>query len=494
MSQYRRRTVKAIGWSAVSRLGGQLVSLLVVVVLARLLGPRDFGLIAMIAVFANFAQMYADLGFGAALIQRKEVAEAHLSSVFWVNVVVGLTLVLLFATIAPAIADFFDEPRLVRLTRAIALNFGIVSLVVVQKTLLRKHLAFRKLAIAEIGGVTVGGVLAVAAALAGLGVWALVVKALAVSLSIMVLTWIQSPWRPRWIFDWGAVRELTGFSLNFLGTNTLSYWTRNVDNLLIGRVLSAAALGVYSQAYQIFLLPLNNVSNVFGNVLFPSLALIQEDRRRVARVYLRVTRTISLVTFPMMIGLFVVADDFVYVVFGEAWAGMIPLLRVFSLVGITGSIRTITGNLYASQGRVDLQFRVSLVLQALKISLLVAGVLIGRDVFWVAVSLAVANWINHFPTFYFAGRLVGLRFRDEVRAVTPVFVAAVVMGAIVFGAERLAPALPRPLTLAGLVLVGLLSYGAILILFKPRAYLDVLEIARDQRRAPRDENSAAALS
>jgi len=484
MSEFRHRTINGIAWSVVSRVGRLALTFVIGVILARLLSPREFGLIAMVTVITSFASIFAELGFSAALVQKQDVTQVHLSSVFWLNLGAGLLLTLIFMAGAPLIAYFYKEPMLAPLTMLISTNFFISSLNIVQNTLLSKSLDFRTLSIVEITALLISGAVAIAMAATGYGVWSLAVQSVILSVVTAIMLWVQGKWRPNFLFRWTAVQDLLGFSLSLFGTKVLNYWVRNIDYLLIGRFLGTNPLGIYNKAYEVMLFPLTSVSRVLSRVMFPSFSIIQEDKSRVASLYLQMTRTIALVTFPMMLGLFVTVESFVLVIFGPQWAGMIPILRVLSLVGMTQSIGTLNGNLYLSQGRADLQFKVGLVLKTNAILGIVIGLQWG--ILGVAIGYAIASLINSYPSFYFAGRLVGLTYWQLLRNLSGVFGCAVVMAALVWAAGLLLPdAWPLWAQFTLQVLFGMAVYLAMIHLFKLPAYREVRALLSEQWRQRR---------
>ena len=438
MSTFRNKTIAGISWSVVSQVGRQLLQLAIGVILARLLAPRQFGLIAMITVITGFAAVFAELGFGAALIHKQDVKEEHLSSVFWINIGGGIALTVLFMLGAPLIGAFYNEPLLAPLTLLVASTFFFDSLSIIQRTLFSKSIDFKMLSIVEVSAVGIAGVVAIGMALSGWGVWSLAAKAVITSVVTSILLWTFSSWRPDLAFHWSAVKELLGFSMHLLGSRTMNYWVRNLDDLLIGRVIGSGGLGVYSRAYAIMLFPLRNISRVIARVMFPSLATIQHDAARVRHIFQRATRTIALVTFPLMLGLLATTESFVLAVFGGQWAGMIPILQVFCFIGLVQSVVTLVGSLFQSQGRTDLEFRLGLVTKPLLITGIVVGLQWG--IVEVAVGYASAVAVSHYLNLRFAGGLVGLRYYDVVRDLTGIFFCAAAMAAGVYGAGLLLPA------------------------------------------------------
>lgn len=476
----RQKAIEGVGWSAGATTGRQLVRVMVSIVLARLLTPEDFGLVSMVMVFAGFAGLFAELGFGIALIQRPEVEERHLSSVFWLNLGMGLLLSASFWLASPLIASFYDEPRLASLAAAIGVNFTLSALFTVQMAQLRRRLEFRLLATAEVTALLAGGFLAVGLAFAGFGVWSLIWQLLATSaVTAMALHW-RSGWRPHRLFDRAAISELFGFSANLMGFNVSNYWIRQGDALLIGRFIGSQPLGVYRLAYSLMLLPLQQVTAILSSVMLSTLSRVQEDLALVRRTYLRGVAAIALVTFPMMAGLLVTAEDFVLVVLGAQWSEMVPTLRVFCVTGMLQSVGTTVGWLYQSQGRTDLMFKWGLGAGSLLIASIVFGVWMGT-IFAVACSYSVMSILLSYPGIAIPGRLVGVSPRDVVRSIGGIFLCASAMAAGVWGLGTLLPPdWPRWLSLAVDVGVGLVVYPALVHMAKLRAYLDVRGIAKEQ--------------
>lgn len=479
MNEFRNKTINGISWSLVSQVGRQVIRLGIGVILARLLTPREFGLVAMVVVITGFARIFVELGFSAALIQKQDAGQEHLSSVFWLNLAGGLLLMIIFMVGSPLVAGFYNEPLLIPLTVLIATNFLIGSLSTVQNTLMIKSLEFRRLSIVEFATDGVSGTIAIVMAYSGFGVWSLAIQSVLGSVVTATLLWKLNDWRPNFAFNWSAIKDLLGFSTSLLGTKTLRYWTRNVDNLLIGRFLGANPLGAYGRSYSVMLFPLNNISNVLSRVMFPSFSIIQDDKRRVKDLYLRMTRSAALITFPLMLGIFVTVEPFVMTVFGSQWVEMIPILKVLCLLGMTQSIGTFTGNLYLSQGRADLQFKVGSFLRINVILGIVLGLRWG--VVGVATGYAIASIMNSYPSFFFAGKLVNLKYSELLRNLSGIFGCAAAMAIAVWTLGQLLPAdWPHWAYMAVQVPFGVVVYGALVHAFRLPAYRDVKEIIREQ--------------
>lgn len=479
MKNFRERTLSGALWSVTSQTGRQAILLLSNIVLARLLTPRDFGLTATVLIFVNFSIILAEQGFGAALIQRKEVTEEHLSSIFWVNLALGLGFTALFLAAAPLIAALFHEDALIPLTRAIACIFAINSLGMVQATMLTRGLAFKSLAKAEIAAGWLGGAAAIVLAWRGWGPMSIAIQAVVTSVVSVFVLWMVGGWRPRAIFRWSAVRELAAFSSNSFIGNITNYWVRNVDNVLVSFFLGQGPLGVYTRAYSVMLFPLSRVSRVLSRVMFPSLALIQDDLPRVRGVFLKMTRVIALVTFPLMIGVASTAENFTAVVFGPQWGEMVPILRILAIVGMVQSVTTLTVNLYLACNQTGLRLRVILPIQALQVLGIVVGLkwgILGVSIGYAAASLAAAP-----VECYYAGRLVGLSLSDFAASLRGVFFCAAAMGLAVAGLDAALPAGFSPFAAFGLqVLAGAVVYAGLLHAFTVEGYDELRALVRDR--------------
>lgn len=456
----RARTVSGVSWSVFSQVLKQGFTFAISLVVARILGPSIYGLVGMVTVFTNFAALFSELGFGPAIIQRKELEAKHLNAAFWSTVVTGLLLTLLMAGLSPVIAKFYDKPVLAPLSAVVALQFLLSACNVVQIALLTRQMRFRQLAFIDVTATVVAGTLGLCMALKGAGPWSLVAQSLGNAFISVVLAWITSNWRPSFGFQMSACRDLLKFSGYLVGFNIVNYWARNLDALLVGRVIGATALGFYTRAYSLMLLPLSQVSFILGKVMFPALSSIQHDKERVKRAYLKAISLIAFVTFPMMIGLFVVSDSFINALLGEKWAGAIPLLKIFCWVGLLQSITTTLGWVTTSQGRTKLYFYMGAANACMYAISFIVGLHWGTS--GVATSYAICNLIMWYPTWRICGNVIGLTFTEMTRNVARTFFCAAGMGAGIGVIEwALAAAVPAWLRLAIIVPLGVGLYLAI---------------------------------
>jgi O-antigen/teichoic acid export membrane protein len=465
---HKSLTVTGLGWSFLGQGGTQAVSLILGVILARILSPKEFGLVAMVTVLTGFASIFTEMGFGAALIQRREPSQRMLSSVFWLNSATSLAMAGLFVLLAGPIARFYSEPALEALIYVLSPVFLLRSLCSIQNCMLARNLNFRAIVLGEFCGGLGGGGLAVALAFLGWGVWSLAAQPLMQGVVLACVLWLASPWRPARAFSWEAIKDLLPFGSSVAGDHTLGYWSRSLDSFLIGRYLGAEPLGAYSRAYSLMLFPFRNVTLALQRVMFPSLSKVKDDPPRVRGLFLQMIGGIAVITFPLTLGLFVVAHDFVLIVFGPQWAAMVPLVRILSLAALIQAVVAIVDALYKSQGRPDLALKVNLFLRFVMITCIVLGLAWGAE--GVALGVLAATILAAYPTLFFAGRLVGLSFYTIVRTLLPLLLCSTIMSFTVILSREL---LAREPSLASLLIqvgIGVSSYGLLLEITKPGVY------------------------
>lgn len=422
------------------------------VVLARLLTPADYGLVGMVAVVTGFVGLFKDLGLSAATVQREEIGDAQVSTLFWVNVGVSLLVGLCVAAIAPGVAWFYGEPRLLPVTLAYSAGFLFGGLTVQHEALLKRQMRFAVLAAAEVAALLASIMTTVLLAWRGFGYWALVMGHLALSFIYMVAVWGMCGWRPSLPRRGADVRSLLGFGGNLTGFAVINYFARNLDNLLIGRFWGGYQLGLYAKAYQLLLLPLDQISYPLTNVVVPALSRLNDEPERYRRAYLRILEKVALVTMPGIALMVTTADWVVLIVLGPQWA---EAGRIFALLGVAALIQPVTnttGWLFVTQGRARDMFRWAPVGACVVVAAFVLGLPWGAA--GVATAYSAAWVLVVTPLlFYWVGRAGPVRARDIYVAIAPAAFATLAVVLAALAVRRLAPA-PAPL-------VGLVEASAV---------------------------------
>lgn len=483
----REQAVEGTLWSAIAQVGVQLTGLLSTAILARLLLPKEFGVVGMAMIFIGLGEQLNELGLSSAIVQRKDLHPEHMSTSFWSTVGMAVALALALVATAPWVALFFKEPRVVGVLRLISLDFVLASLAMVPRSLLQRHLRFRGIALSQLAGGIAYGVVAIVAALLGAGVYSLVVGQLAFTFACNMVVWKVCGWNPRFEFSRRRFGELSSYSFNMLGANMLSYAGANVDKFLVGRLLGPASLGVYSMAYNLATTPQRKISRLFLSVLFPAFSRIQDEGARLREAFLRSQKLLAVLICPMLVGLAFVASDFVTVVLGGKWGDAVWPIRILCLAGLLGAIASPVSGLIQSRGRPDILVWFGLA------RLVSIGLFVWIGVRWGAVGVAwgvtVYTCLYWGVYLYIATRLVDAGMRDYLLKLLPGIVSSLAMIAVLalvwFPTRHLVPMAAVRLVI--LVTAGVGAYALCLRLAFRETWGESWEIGRsllDRLRSP----------
>jgi O-antigen/teichoic acid export membrane protein len=452
------RVRHSVSWLAIAQGGRRLLTLVTTAILARLIAPEDFGLVNMAMILVGLLSVGSDIGLTSALVQKSDLTEVQICSVFWLNVAACWLLATVGIALSWPIALAYHEPRVVPIIMVLALMLPLNGFGQVSDALLQRDLLFKRLALVELTSTLAASLVGVAVALAGGGVWALVAQYLTTSAVMSLGRLVAAGWRPRARFSFAEVRQFLGFSTSVLFGVMVNYATRNIDNALIGSVLGARALGYYSLAYNLILLPGMAIGSMVNRVLFPALSALKDDLARLRSEYVRGLRMLAAVSIPAIVGLCATAPLFVHVVYGPKWDEVAPLMRILLVIGLFEAVST-SGVVFWAMGR-------PLVLVAwagLMLVVMTAAFAIG--VRWGATGVAWSYVIVSPPLFLgphlLAARLISLKLSDLVSCVALPLVAAGAMGvAIVYGLAYL-PFSIGWVNLAACVIAGALLYAAV---------------------------------
>jgi O-antigen/teichoic acid export membrane protein len=488
-----KRVRTGLAWKAFSQATVQISRLVTTVILAHLLAPSDFGLAGMVLVFSGLIQLFADVGFSASLIQFKSVSEEDCSTAFWTGL--GIAILLFAGCIAasPAVAAFYHRPQLRWMFVAVASGFLTEALCVTQASLLWRRMEFRAIETRLILATVVSTAAGICAALAGLGAWSLILQGNAFAVASLIAIWALSPWKPRLVYSRASLKRMMGFSSNVFLSRFLMWGDRNADNLLIGRFLGSAALGIYSLGYSVILMPFGRVVQPLQNVTIPALASLQDDRTRMREVWLRSLRVTSFVLFPALAGIIVVSPDVVPVVFGDRWRATVPVMQMLAWVALIQSVMAFSGPVFQSCNRTGLMLRRTILAFGLDLAAFVVGLHWG--VRGVAAGYALANTLVIVPvTLIVVMRLLDASPRIVVRELRGVLEATVMMALTVVALRRLLEieGLTTGARLAVLVVVGFCVY-LLMCLWRERRTLAELQLPLRRARAATGELLAARL-
>jgi O-antigen/teichoic acid export membrane protein len=451
--------ISSVRWVAVSqaaRVGSQLVSM---AVLARLLPPDSYGLMAMAMTVTNLAYLFRDLGTMVAIVQRQDVSEALKSTLYWLNVALATAIAIVLAASAAIIARAYGEARLAPVIAVLSLVFPISSLAAVHQALMERDSRFRTLARIEAVSALCGLGLALLLALQGAGVWSLVLQMLLATTLTSVQALLALRWRPGRCFALRELRSVFGFSAHFSLFQYVNYLERNADSIVIGAALGSAALGMYAMAAKVILFPMQNITGVATRALFPAMSRQQESREALGRLYLRATRSISTVTAPLMAGLFFLREPFVALLLGSRWSATVPVLKWLAAVGFIQAITASTGAVFMAIGKSRLLLALGVFGATLQVGAFLIGVRWGIE--GVAACYCLANVLNLLPALSFVLALLHIAPLDALREIgKPVAAAAFML--LVLWAMHAALAAPAAVTASRFAIdigIGALAYA-----------------------------------
>ena len=470
--------VKGAGLNAAARIGTQILAIAGTAVVARLVPPRAYGLMGMAAVVTGFAALFRDLGTASAIVQRRDIDDGLLTSVFWLNLLMGIAVTGACWLTAPWAALFYREPALLGVLRALSVAFLILSLASVHGALLTRQLQFGRIAVVELVAGVAGLAAAITGALMGAGVWSLVMNLLVnCAVSAVAMIWAR-PWRPRLHFSWVELRSISGFGLNLSASNIVNYFARNADNLLVGKYLGAVALGFYGLAYNIMLFPLQAVGQTLGRVLFPAFAAMQSDHARFRQAYLRASAAIAFFAFPLMAGATVLAPELIAVFLGPHWGPVVPVLRDSGAYWHVAVADRDYRQIYLATGSTRAMFRWGTLFSAVLVVGFVAGLPWG--IMGVAAIYAVLSVLLMIPSLAIPFRLIGLPLAALWKSIQLIVVVTAAMAAVVVALRWVLMfqlKAPPPATFGICIVMGAAFYFLFMYYRRSAVFRDVLTLA-----------------
>jgi O-antigen/teichoic acid export membrane protein len=418
------RTARGGAIIAATQIIKQVLSIGSAIILARLLGPEQMGLIAMVTVLTGFIESFNDLGLSAATVQRAEITQHQVSTLFWINVALSALLAVITAVLAPVNAWFYAEPRLTLVTLVLASDFIFTGLTVQHRALLRRQMMFSALALIDIFSTIVSIAVGVAAALSGFGYWSLVLMKLGGIPVEIIGAWSLCRWRPGPPVRNSGVRSMIAFGGNLTGFRLVTYVARNLDNVLIGRFFGAAQLGLYTRAYGLLLLPLRRINEPFAGVAWPALSRLTDAPDRYRQAYIRMVTSLCMLSIPLVAWMMSAADWFILVLLGPEW---IAASQIFVWLGVSGLIEpfsSTTSWLFVSQGRTREQFRWSIISTGITVTSILAGLPWGPV--GVATAYGLVGLLIRTPLlFWLVGRSGPVATKDLYRDVAPFAVISI---------------------------------------------------------------------
>lgn len=471
------KTITGIIWTFLEQIFRVGIQTFTTLILAWLLLPEDFGLMAMVAVFFAIANSLMDSGFSQALIRKKEICQIDYSTVFYTNLVLGiLVYVLLFAS-APFVASFYDEPRLTALVRVVGLVVIINSFQLVQVADLTRKLNFKVQFNVTLPSAIFSGIVAIFMAAMGFGVWSLAAQMLISSFAATALYWIINKWRPSKDFSIKSLNEMFGFGSKLLASGLLDTAFQNIYVIIIGKLFSATLVGYYFFAQNIQQLVMTQLTGAVQRVTYPALSSIQDDNTALKAFYRRIIQVVTYIVFPCMIALIVLAKPLFSLMLKEDWLPAVPYLKLLCIAGLLYPLHAINLNILKVKGRSDLFLYLEIVKKLMIVVIISVSIQFG--IFGILMGQIVSSVLAYIPNSYFSIKLIDYSIAEQLRDFIPTLLLAVTMGVVMYSIGLVLP-LGNFAYILVIGLGGATFYLLTSHLLKIPAQLLVLQIIKEQ--------------
>ncbi|WP_430426583.1 lipopolysaccharide biosynthesis protein [Maribacter litoralis] len=420
----KEKTFNGVFWTFSQQLGVQIINFGVQIILARLLLPEDFGLIAMIQIFITIGQTLMDGGMTASLIRTKNVSQSDYSTVFLINVIVSLVIYIVIFCFAPLISYFFEQEKLELIIRVLTLSFVLQSFVGVQTTILTKNLKFKLLMLMQLPSTIIGGVVGVALAFLGFGVWSLVWLKLVTTFVFVLFHWVKTDWKPKLYLDKEKLKYHFNFGYKLTLSGLLTNLYINSYLLIIGKLFPPAQLGFYSQADTLRMFPVRNITTALQKVTFPIFSTIQDDNERLKQVFKRITGSVLFVVVPVMLLLILIAKPLFSIVLTDKWLPSVPIFQILCISAIIFPLSIYNLNIILVKGRSGLHLKLEIIKKLSSIVFLL--LIIPFGFYGIVYAQAISMFIHAFVNIFYSGRIMEYSFRDQMVDMAPVFTVGII--------------------------------------------------------------------
>ncbi len=421
----KQKTLKGVSWSFVEQILTRGVNFVIGIILARLLSPTDYGLVGMLGIFIAISQLFVDGGLTSALIRTKEPSEKDFSTVYIINLTLSVVFYFLLFFSAPLVANFYNQPMLKPLMRAVAIILIISSVASVQGTLLTIRVDFKTKSLISILSAIISGTTGIVCAYKGLGVWALVAQSIASATAVTVFTLAFVRWIPKLVFSVESFKRLFSYSSKLLAASCISTIYDNVYPLVIGKKFSAADVGVFTRASQFPNMANDTIVGALNRVAFPILSQVQDDNERLLRVYEKYIQLTCFIVFPLLLGLCGCSEPVVRLLLTEKWIACVPLMQIICFSKLLNGVTVINLNLLYVKGRSDLVLRLEFIKKSIAFLILFISMFFNVTVMCYGLVLyaIIAAYLN---TFY-TNRILGYSFGQQMKSILPYFLISLVV-------------------------------------------------------------------
>lgn len=455
----KKTILSSLFWKFFERVGTQLMQFVVSVVLARILSPDDFGVIALVTIFIAIATVFVQSGLNTALIQKKDVSSVDFSSVFYASLAIAGAVYCLIFFLAPLIASFYAKPQLSLVLRVLSLTLFIGTFNSIQLAYISRQMLFKKLFYRSIGAMLPSGIFGIVLALMGFGVWALVGQQLLNGILGVLIMWFTVPWRPHFEFSFSRLKSLFSFGWKLLCSSLLDVGYNNLRGLVIGKVFSPADLAYYNRGDHLPNLLINNVNSSIQSVMLPSLSALQDNTPQLKRLMRRAIVTSCFLIMPLMAGLAMLAKPVVLILLGEKWLPAVPFVQAFCFVYAFWPIHTSNLSAINAMGRSDIFLKLEIIKKIMGIGILLGSLYYFNSPIGLAYGSCLSTIISSFINAYPNKKLINYGYIEQIKDIIPSICLSAVMGASLYALSLvqipLCVSFPFRIVVAVMVYMGL---------------------------------------
>lgn len=462
-------------WKFMERSGVQGIQFIVQIVLARLLLPKDYGLISLVTIFIAIANVFVQSGFNTALIQKKDADEVDFSSVFYLSLGVATIMYILIFFGAPLVSKFYREPELTTVIRVLAITLFFGAFNSIQNTVIAKRMQFKKLFFSSLGAALISGVVGIVLAYLGLGVWALVFQQILSQISITLILWFTVKWRPKLVFSIDRVKELFHYGFKLLVSSLINTIDMNLRNLVIGKIYTSDVLGMYNRGEQFPSLIVNNINGSIQSVMLPTLSSEQDNKEKIKAIVRRSIVTSSFIIFPAMVGLSAIAEPIVRILLTDKWLHCVPFLQIFCFIYALMPIHTANLQAINAIGRSDIFLKLEIYKKVISIIILIITIPYGvyAIVLGECVGSIISSFINASPNL----KLINYSYREQLEDIMPSAIISLIMGIIIYPIKLLNI---TPIVILILQIgIGIIVYIMMAKIFKLECFTYLLSILQE---------------
>ena len=471
----KRKIFTSFIWKTMEKGGAQLIQFVVSIILARMLSPSDYGVLALITVFINLANAFVQSGFGTALVQDKDSGDLEFSTIFYFSIVASFVFyVILFFSAVP-IANFYKTPVLIKVIRILSISLLFNSIVCIQTAYLSKYLNFKKNFFGSILAISISGLIGILMAYKGLGIWALVGQNLSYSFLMFLILFIIVEWKPKLLFSFSKLKQLFLFSWKLLASNLIGTFCNNLQSLIIGKNYNTAQLGIYNRGQNFPQLITSTLDGSIQSVLFPTLSSKNDDKEYIKNTMRKSIALSAYILLPCIFGMAAVAQPMVLTLLSEKWQESIPFMQIACIGFAFIPIQSANLTAINAVGRSDIYMKLEIIKRIITITTLIITTPIG--IFAMAIGQAVCNILFSFINAYPNKKLLNYTYKEQLEDLLPSLLISLLMASCVFMLNKLILILPL-LALILEIFTGIILYVVLSIITRNKSFFYLLEIIK----------------